>query len=329
MAIRLIDQLRAAIRTRRYSFRTEQAYVSWAKRYIRFHGLVHPSKLEDRHIVSFLTHLATEEKISASTQNQALNALVFLYRHVLEQPIGDVSKTIRAKQRQRLPVVPARSEIRLLINHLNGQNQLIASLLYGCGLRLGEALSLRIKSSNFQQLAITIENAKRQKERIVALPRVLLHPLSIQTQSRKIQYQLQIANDNGKVEMPVDRHQRMRSLARSWQWQFVFPAPKLKLDRQGDLVSVPLSRRTFQHAFQRAVINAEISTGISPHSLRHAYATHALENGLDIRTVQQQLGHASLKTTELYTHVMGPDRKRTRSPLEDIYSTIDRFPGEL
>lgn len=265
MAEKLLDQLRAAVRTRNYSIRTEQAYCGWVKRFIQFHDLRHPNELGDSEVVEFLTHLSVHRNVSANTQNQALNALVFLYKQVLQKPLGDLSKTVRAKKPQRLPVVLSREEVRDILNELHGEHRLVGSLLYGSGLRLLEALQLRVKDMDFQYRCLHIRDAKGAKDRVVTFPPQLHKPFSIHLEQVKLNHRSDLARGYGEVYLPM-------ALARKYR----------------------------------------------------TAATHALENGLDIRTVQQQLGHSSLETTEIYTHVLKRGGHAVRSPLEDIFPSLDQ-----
>lgn len=320
MASRLLDQLRDAIRTRNYSIRTEQAYVSWAKKFIRFHGMRHPEELGEAEIVAYLTHLAVNREVSANTQNQALNALAFLYKHIIGRPLGDISKAVRAKKPQKLPTVLTRGEVRSVLNELRGIHKLAGALLYGSGLRLMEVLRLRIKDMDFEYQSLHIHDAKGAKDRIVTFPESLHHAFRIHLQQVKLTHSSDLQRGYGNVYLPPALARKYKNAARSWPWQWVFPSDSLSADpRTGELHRHHLYQTTFQKAIKRAVSNAGITKPASSHTLRHSFATHALENGLDIRTVQQQLGHASLETTEIYTHVLKRGGHAVRSPLEDIF----------
>lgn len=326
MSSKLLDQMRAAIRARNYSIRTEHAYTSWVRRYIRFHGLKHPQELGEQHVIDFLTHLAVSRNVAASTQNQALSALVFLYKHVLQRPLSDITNTVRAKKPQKVPVVLDRDEVRLLLNELTGVHKLIAALLYGSGLRLMEALQLRVKDLDFSYRTIHIHNAKGAKDRVVTFPEVLHSPVHVQLQQTQITHNQDLARGLGETYLPNALVRKYRSAARSWTWQYVFPANRLSTDpRTKRIGRHHVYPTTLQKAFKQAVIRAGISKPASAHTLRHSFATHALENGLDIRTVQQQLGHASLETTEIYTHVLKRGGHAIRSPLEDIYPVLRTY----
>jgi integron integrase len=323
MPERLLDQLRRAIRTLNYSPRTEQAYTQWARRYIRFHRLRHPADMHDRQVIEFLSYLAVERDVSANTQNQALNALVFLYRHVLANPLGDISSSVRARKPQKLPVVLSREEVKALLVQLQGVHQLIGSLLYGSGLRLLECLQLRVRDLDFNYSCIHIHNGKGAKDRIVALPKQLHQPLASHLHQTRMVHDADLAAGLGEVHLPVSIARKYVNAAIEWKWQYVFPSKRISNDpRSNRRGRHHLDVSAFQKMIRRAVIAADISKSASSHTLRHSFATHALENGMDIRTVQQQLGHSSLETTEIYTHVLHRGGQAVRSPLEDIFPIV-------
>ena len=323
MPERLLDQLRRAIRTLNYSPRTEQAYTQWARRYIRFHRLRHPADMHDRQVIEFLSYLAVERDVSANTQNQALNALVFLYRHVLANPLGDISSSVRARKPQKLPVVLSREEVKALLVQLQGVHQLIGSLLYGSGLRLLECLQLRVRDLDFNYSCIHIHNGKGAKDRIVALPKQLHQPLASHLHQTRMVHDADLAAGLGEVHLPVSIARKYVNDAIQWKWQYVFPSKRISNDpRSNRRGRHHLDVSAFQKMIRRAVIAADISKSASSHTLRHSFATHALENGMDIRTVQQQLGHSSLETTEIYTHVLHRGGQAVRSPLEDIFPIV-------
>ena len=320
MPERLLDQLRRAIRIRNYSPRTEQAYVQWARRFIRFHQMRHPADMHDREIIQFLSYLAVDRNVSANTQNQALNALVFFYRHVIEQPLGDISATVRAKKPKRLPVVLSRPEVKALLVRLSGVHQLVGCLLYGSGLRLLECLQLRVKDIDFDYSCIHIHNGKGARDRIVALPLQLHPPLVAHLHHSRLIHNADLEVGLGDVYLPVALARKHPNAASEWKWQYVFAARKISTDPRSDRVGRHhLGVSAFQKKIRRAVSEADIIKSASAHTLRHSFATHALENGMDIRTVQQQLGHASLETTEIYTHVLHRGGQAVRSPLDDIF----------
>ena len=321
--MRLMDQVRQAIRVRGYSPKTEQAYCGWVLRYIRFHRKVHPSQLDENDVATFLTYLATNREVSPSTQNQALSALVFLYGAVLDQPLGDVTGAVRAKKPKRLPVVLTRGEVAAVLSRLRGQHRLVGGLLYGSGLRLMEALQLRVKDLDYGYSCLHIHNAKGAKDRVVTFPKVL-HPVMMRHVSEvRRQHQQDVTDGYGVVSLLRALARKYRSAEREWAWQYVFPSVRLSPDPDtGEMKRHHLFDTTFQKAMRRAVKEARISKLASSHTLRHSFATHALENGLDIRTVQKQLGHASLETTQIYTHVLEHGADNVRSPLEDLFAEI-------
>lgn len=320
MASQLLADVRSAIRIRNYSLRTERAYVDWVRRYVRYHRLRHPVEIHDAEVVQFLSYLAEKREVSASTQNQALNALVFLYRNVLDKPLGDITSSARAKKPQRLPTVLSRDEVRSLLYELRGTQRLIGSLLYGSGLRLNEALSLRVKDIDQHYQCIHVHNAKGMKDRTVVLPGPLAVPFELQVRTVEQMHATDLANGFGEVHIPAALSRKYRSAARSFGWQYLFPSQRLSADpRSGVMRRHHVYMTTFQKAIKKAAASAGIHRTATSHTLRHSFATHALENGVDIRTIQQQLGHSSLETTEIYTHVLKRGGHAVRSPLEDIY----------
>ena len=326
MASKLLEQLRGAIRARNYSIRTEQAYVGWVVRFIRFHGTRHPAEMGDAEVVAFLTHLAVNREVSASTQNQALSALLFLYANVICRPIGDITQSVRAKRPRKLPTVLSREEVRAILAELEGIHKLVGAVLYGSGLRLLEALRLRVKDVDFEYQSLHIHDAKGAKDRIVTFPKSLHEPFRIQLEQVRLLHAGDLARGLGEVYMPPALARKFKSAARSWPWQYVWPSSRVSADpRSGVVRRHHLYKTTFQKAMTRAVKRANIARPASAHTLRHSFATHALENGIDIRTVQQQMGHASLETTEIYTHVLKRGGQAVRSPLEDIYPSMKSF----
>ena len=324
MATPLLTRLRETLRTRNYSYRTEDAYTQWVRRFILFHNKRHPRELDDAAVVAFLTHLAVDREVSANTQNQALNALAFLYRHVLDRPLGDVSAAARAKKPQRLPVVLTREEVKAILTHLEGTNRLIGALLYGSGLRLMESLRLRVKDLDFSYSCIHVHDGKGAKDRIVTLPSQLHEPLKRHLHDVRLRHKADLEQGLGAVWLPQALVRKYPAAPREWKWQFVFPESRIGQDpRSGHRGRHHLYRTSFQRAIRDAVIAADISKPASAHTLRHSFATHSLENGMDIRTVQEQLGHATLETTEIYTHVIRRGGHAVRSPLEDIYPSFD------
>ena len=322
MEQKLIPQLRSAIRVRNYSLKTESAYVSWVKRYIRFHNYTHPAELSEADVVSFLSYLAVKRNVAANTQNLALSALVFLYKNILDRPLGDVTSAARAKKPQKLPVVLTRQDVAAVIRELTGTHKLICSLLYGSGLRLMGVLRLRIKDLDFEYACIQINDAKGSKDRIVQFPEVLHHSFRVQLAQVRLLHESDLLDGRGEVQMPNALARKYPNASKSWHWQFVFPSSRIGKDPRSPLRGRHhVHESTFQRSLKQAVLRAGVEHSASSHTFRHSFATHALENGLDIRTVQQQLGHSSLETTEIYTHVLKRGGHAVRSPLEDLFPT--------
>ncbi len=318
-----LTELKHILRVRNYAYATEQSYVDWVRRYIRFHDNRHPNALHEEHVVQFLTYLAVQRKVSPATQNQALNALAFMYKHQLRQPLGDITKAIRAKPKQKLPTVLTRDEVVRLLKNLTGTNRLIAALLYGSGLRIMECLRLRIKDVDTSYQCLHIHDGKGQKDRIVTLAPQLTQAIEKQTHEVRLQHKLDLENGFGDVYMPNALARKYPTQSKSLAWQYLFPSIKIGADpRTGAMRRHHQYRSTFQKAFAVAVRKSDIVKHASPHTLRHCFATHSLENGMDIRTVQQQLGHTSVETTEIYTHVLKRGAQAVRSPLEDLYPRL-------
>lgn len=323
----MLDQLANAIRVRHYSIRTEQAYKFWTRRFILHHNKRHPNTMHDLVVVDFLTHLAVDKGVSASTQNVALNALVFLYRNVLANPLGDTSAATRARKPRKLPVVLSQHEVKVLLIRLQGVHLLIGALLYGSGLRLLECMRLRTKDIDFAYHCIHIRDGKGAKDRVVTLPKQVRTALSQHLQKTRLIHEQDLAKGFGKVFLPNRLDKKYSNAAREWKWQYVFPARKTSVDpRSGKIRRHHIDVSAFQKAIRRAVLASDIVKPASAHTLRHSFATHALQNGMDIRTVQQQLGHASVETTEIYTHVLRRGGQAVRSPLDDIFQSL---PGEI
>ncbi|MEM7365790.1 MAG: integron integrase [Pseudomonadota bacterium] len=318
-----IERLRERIRSRNYSIRTEEAYTMWLRRFMSYFQAVTPDALHDAEVVEFLTYLAVKRRVAANTQNQALNALVFFYSHVLNRPLGDISLAVRAKKPQKLPVVLTREEVRDLLILLSGPHQLIASTLYGSGLRLMECLRLRVKDIDFHYRCIHVHDGKGFKDRIVVLPSQLIRPLQQHLHLGESRHAQDINRGFGGTYMPPALARKYPAAGKEWKWQYVFPASRIGTDpRTGIQQRHHVDMSTVQKAIRQAVRMSGMTKPASAHTLRHSFATHALENGLDIRTVQQQLGHTSLETTEIYTHVLKRGGQAVRSPLEDIYLDI-------
>jgi integron integrase len=311
--------VRDVIRTRHYSIRTEQSYVHWVKRFILFHGKRHPTELSETEVAAFLTHLAVNRQVSPSTQNQALNALVFLYRYVLERPLGDILDAVRAKRPERLPVILTKAEVRKLFAHLDGPHWLPACLLYGSGLRLMECLRLRVKDLDFDHRAITVRCGKGGKDRVVTLPDPCIEPLKQQLALVRQLHSKDLQDGFGAVWLPHALARKYPRAASEFAWQYVFPASKRSVDpRSGVTRRHHLDESCLQRAIKLAIRKAGITKPASCHTLRHCFATHLLERGMDIRTVQEQLGHKDIRTTQIYTHVLQRGGNAVVSPLSDV-----------
>ncbi|BCO33177.1 integron integrase [Thiohalobacter sp. COW1] len=314
-----LNQVRDAIRTRHYSIRTEEAYLGWIRQFILFHGKRHPSELGETEVGEFLTYLAVGRNVAPSTQNQALNALVFVYRHVIGRPLGDILGAVRAKRPERLPVVLTRDEVRRLFQALDGPHWLPACLLYGSGLRLMECLRLRVKDLDFDHRSITVRSGKGGKDRVVVLPDPCIAPLQRHLESVRNLHEKDLRDGFGAVWLPHALARKYPRAATSWAWQYVFPASRRSVDpRSGVVRRHHLDESCVQKAVKLAVRKARILKPASCHTLRHSFATHLLERGMDIRTVQEQLGHKDVRTTQIYTHVLQRGGNAVLSPLGEV-----------
>ena len=314
---RLLAQVREQIRLKHYSIRTEHVYCEWVKRFIRFHLYRHPAEMGASEVEAFLTDLAVRRNVSASTQNQALAALLFLYKQVLKLDLPWLGEVVRAKKPVRLPVVLSIAEVQQLMAQLHGDIWLIASLLYGSGMRLMEVLRLRVKDVDFSRQAILIRDGKGMKDRITVLPQRLQLPLKQHLLAVRARHQLELDAGRGDVYLPFALAKKYPNAPREWGWQYVFPASGLSVDpRSGAVRRHHLDEKRVQRTFKRAVEAAGILKLATPHTLRHCFATHLLESGQDIRTVQELLGHADVKTTMIYTHVLNRGGLAVLSPLD-------------
>lgn len=316
---KLLDQMRKALRSRHYSRRTERTYIMWVKRFAVYHKLRHPAEMAETEINAFLTHLAVNEKVSPSTQNQALSALIFLYRHVFGREIGDLGEVIRARRKQRLPIVLTRQEVRALLADLHGEKWILANLMYGAGLRLMESLRLRVQDIDFTANQITVRDGKGMKDRVTMLPEKTRGPLLKHLEKARRIHQCDLADGYGRVAMPYALERKYPNAASEWRWQFVFP--------QEHRWTNPLAGKQGRHhmhesLIQKAVRGAARKAGIAKratcHTLRHSFATHLLESGYDIRTVQELLGHKDVRTTMIYTHVLNRGGKGVLSPADTL-----------
>lgn len=316
-APRLLEQLRGKIRAKHYSIRTEQAYLDWARRFILFHGKRHPREMGAGEVEAFLTHLAVERRVSASTQNQAKSALLFLYKDVLGIELPWLENVTQAKRGQRLPVVLTAREARVLLNELNGTMWLVASLLYGTGMRVLEGLRLRVKDIEFERREIIIRDGKGGKDRVTMLPETLIGPLKEQLAWAKRLHDEDLEAGFGDVYLPDALAVKYPKAGRAWGWQYVFPSPVRSTDpRSGVERRHHIQAESVQRAVKIAAQRAGIVKPVSPHVLRHSFATHLLQAGYDIRTVQELLGHKDVQTTMIYTHVLNRGGKGVRSPLD-------------
>ena len=317
MASKLLNQVREIIRLRHLSIRTEEAYVQWIKRYILFHHKRHPAEMGENEIREFLKHLACDQYVSSSTQNQALNAIIFLYSHVIKKPIGAIGEIPRAHRTNRLPVVFSHQELQSIFQHLNGTQKLIAQLLYGTGMRLLEALRLRVQDVDFENHYITVRQGKGDKDRRVPLPKSLIQELQHQIERVQLQHRHDLAAGLGEALLPDAMQIKFKTASKEPGWQFLFPASQYADDpRTGLLVRHHLHETNIQRAVSEAIKKSGINKRGSCHSFRHSFATHLLENGYDIRTVQELLGHSDVRTTMIYTHVLNKKGLAVRSPLD-------------
>jgi integron integrase len=314
---RLSDVVRAAIRLRHFSYRTEKAYVDWIRRFVLHHGRRHPRDMGGNEVRQFLSHLASDRQVSPATQAQALAALLFLYKHVLNVDLPWIDDVVRARRPKRLPTVLTKSEAHRVIAHMSGVHQLIAGLLFGSGLRLLECLRLRVKDLDLYHRRILVRDGKGAKDRVTILPGTILDALQLHLNNVRLLHEHAVERGFGGVELPHALARKYPRAHLQWGWQYVFPATRASIDPRSGV-----SRRHHIHekSVQRQVGNAARSAGIekpvSPHTFRHSFATNLLEAGYDIRTVQELLGHKDVSTTQIYTHVMAPGKNAVRSPLD-------------
>jgi integron integrase len=314
---KLLDQMRDVLRLKHLSLRTEKAYISWVKRFILFHEKRHPKDMGASEIRDFLSYLATHDHVAASTQNSAFSALLFLYRYVLHQPSPQLEGIERAKRPHRVPTVLTRQEVQMVLSTLSGMPFLMASLLYGAGLRLMEGVRLRVKDLDFAYHQITVRDGKGAQDRVTMLPCSLVEPLQRHLAKVKLLHEEDLLAGYGEVYLPYAFARKDANAGKSWSWQYVFPAVKRSLDpRSGIERRHHVSETVLQKAVKEAIRRAGIQKRGSCHTLRHSFAMHLLEDGYDIRTVQELLGHKDVSTTMVYTHVLQRGGKAVRSPLD-------------
>ena len=318
--LKLLEQVRQVMRYHHYAYRTEKTYCDWIVRYVKFHGAKkHPKDMGKNEVEAFLSHLATHENVSASTQRQALNAIIFLYRNVLDNPIEDLIEHVKAKRHRRPPVVMSQSEVKRVMARLNGNHLLMAQLLYGSGLRLMECIRLRVQDIDFERHMIYVRAAKGGKDRTTLLPGFIKDALQAQIMNVKQIHEKDLADGFGDVFLPPALERKFGRSTKEFRWQYVFPGKKISPDpRSGKSRRHHVLESGLQKAVKTAVDRAGLTKRASCHTFRHSFATHMLENGVNIRVVQELMGHADVKTTEIYTHVMEKDLTTVQSPLDKL-----------
>jgi len=325
---RLLDQVRGKIRLKHYSLRTEQTYLDWIRRFIRHSGKRHPRELGAAEVEAFLTHLAVAGRVAASTQNQAKSALLFLYREVLEAELPWLDNVQQAKAPRRLPVVLTVAEVQAVLSRLAGTHALIARLLYGTGMRLMECLRLRVKDVDFARGEILVRDGKGFKDRVTMLPASVADDLRSHLERVRDLHVADLAAGYGETGLPYALDRKYPNAGREWGWQYVFPSRGLAVDPRSGVVR---RHHVLDQAVQRAIKQAVRAAGIvkpaTPHTLRHSFATHLLEGGYDIRTVQELLGHADVSTTMIYTHVLNRGGRGVVSPLDRAGPDLSRLAG--
>lgn len=316
MAKKILDQMSETLRSRHYSNRTEETYMDWVRRYILFHNKRHPLEMGAEEIRAFLIHLATERTVAASTQNQALSAILFLYREVLQKEIEPILLS-SAKRPERLPTILSREEVIRIIDCMNGQNKLMAQILYGSGLRLMECLRLRVKDVDFEYKTLTVRDGKGEKDRVTPLPDSILPDLRRQIERVRLLHEEDLSAGFGEVYLPTALENKYPNASRELAWQYLFPSPKRSLDRRsGRERRHHMDESGLQRTIKESTQKAGIQKRVSPHTFRHSFATHLLQNGYDIRTVQELLGHKDVRTTMIYTHVIQRGGMAVKSPLD-------------
>lgn len=316
---KLLDRVRIAVRAKHYSLATERSYVQWVKRFILWSGKRHPATMGAAEVTAYLTHLSVDREVSSSTQNQALSALLFLYREVLDVQLPWLDNLVRAKPSKHLPAVLSQDEVRRLLAKTSGTPGLILTLLYGTGMRLMEAMRLRVKDVDIERRTITIREGKGSKDRTTMLPEQLVKPMREQLDARRKLHDIDLSRGMADVEMPHALERKFPNAGKQFAWQFVFPSPGYcTCPRTGVIRRHHLHEVNVQRAMRRALIAAGIDKRATVHTLRHSFATHLLESGSDIRTVQELLGHNDVSTTMIYTHVLNRGGRGTVSPLDRL-----------
>lgn len=318
---KLLDQVREVMRYHHYAIRTEQTYIKWIRDYIRFNDTRHPKEMGKPEIERFLSHLAVNRNVAVSTQNQALNAILFLYKYVLDMPLNDYIDAVRSKKQKRLPTVLNPLEVSQLFQHISGIHELMAKLLYGAGLRLMECIRLRVKDVDFENHQIIVRDGKGGKDRATVLPKTLQEDLRFHLKGVRKLFEQELAEGRADVYMPHALANKYPGAGKSWIWQWVFPAKNRSKDPRTKKVRRHHTHETgLQKAVAAAAKKAGIHKRVSPHTLRHSFATHMLEAGKDIRRVQELLGHSDVRTTMIYTHVMSTNFETLGSPLDNLDS---------
>ena len=317
--MRLLDQVRMVIRRKHYKYSTEQAYIGWIRRYIYFHNKEHPKNLDENDIVKFISYLAVSLRVAASTQNQALNSIAFLYKQVLKIDMGDFSQFERAKMPETLPTVLTRSETEKILLYMHGIHLLIAKLLYGSGLRLKECVRLRVQDIEFNDNLIIVHDGKGAKDRRTMLPENVKELLIQHLKYVKTLHDQDLSNGFGEVYLPYALARKYKAAPKEWRWQYVFPASVISKDpRSNQFRRHHISESAHRKSVRSAAIRAGIHKKVTPHVFRHSFATHLIEAGYDIRTVQELLGHKDVSTTMIYTHVLQNGKVGVKSPLDSL-----------
>ncbi|MFH0974949.1 MAG: integron integrase [Spirochaetota bacterium] len=315
----LLERMRLNIRTMHYSYRTETTYVHWIKRFILYHNKRHPKDMADKEIAEFLTHLAVDGKVSASTQNQAMCAIIFLYKHIIQKDIGEISGFVWAKKPKKIPVVFTRNEVKSVLGELSGNYRIMASMLYGAGLRLMECLRLRVMDIVFENSQLFVRDGKGQKDRVTPLPEIIKADLKKHLIKIKELHNKDLKEGFGEVYLPFALERKYPNAKKEWAWQYVFPSSRISADpKTGIMRRHHLDESVLQKAVKTAIIKAGVHKHAGCHTFRHSFATHLLEDGYNIRTVQDLMGHEDLNTTMIYTHVMDKGINRVKSPADKL-----------